>query len=53
VTGLTADSLDIGSRQVILGHNELLEVDVRGERHSGCVKLEDVSLGLGVGKREF
>ena len=50
---LTAHSLDISTRQLIFGHDELLEVDILRERHSRSVKLEDMSLGLGIGEGEF
>jgi hypothetical protein len=52
-TILTADGLDVGSREVILGHYQLLQVNIIGERHPGSVELEDVPLGLRVRQREF
>jgi hypothetical protein len=52
-TRLTADGLDVGARQVILGHHQFLQVNIIGERHPGGVELEDVPLGLRVRKREF
>jgi hypothetical protein len=50
---LTADGLDVSPREVILGHHQLLQVNVVGERHPGSVELEDVPLGLRIRQREF
>jgi hypothetical protein len=50
---LTAHSLDVGTRQLVFSHDELLEVNVIRERHSRSMELEDMSLGLGIGKGEF
>ena len=51
--GLGADGLDVGPAQVVLAHDELLEVDVLGQCHLGRVDVEDVPLGLDVRQREF
>ena len=36
---LGADRLDVGARQLVLGHDEFLEVDVVRERHLACCGL--------------
>mmetsp|Transcript_10690 Transcript_10690/g.27212 ORF Transcript_10690/g.27212 Transcript_10690/m.27212 type:complete len:286 (-) Transcript_10690:281-1138(-) len=51
--GLGADGLDVGAGKFVLGHDELLEVDVVGEVHAAGVDAEDVALGLDVGEGEF
>mmetsp|Transcript_1778 Transcript_1778/g.3834 ORF Transcript_1778/g.3834 Transcript_1778/m.3834 type:complete len:429 (-) Transcript_1778:221-1507(-) len=52
-TRLGAHGLDVRARELILGHDELLEVDVLGEVHLGGVDLEDVPARLLVGRREL
>ena len=42
---LGADSLDIGTREVIFLIDELVKIDVFVERHLGCVEREDLFLG--------
>ena len=44
-TGFGADGLDIGTRQVVLLVDELVEVDVLVEGHLGRVEGEDLLLG--------
>ncbi|GIX62960.1 uncharacterized protein BcabD6B2_23950 [Babesia caballi] len=46
--GLGADGLDVRAAQVVLGVDELLQVDVLRHGHLGGVDLEDFPLGLGV-----
>jgi len=53
LVGLTAHGFDISSREIILSHDELFEIDIVCKRHSRSVELEDVSLGFGIGKREL
>ncbi len=50
---LGADGLDVGPTQIVLAHDELLEVDVLGQGHLGRVDVEDVALGLDVRQGEF
>jgi hypothetical protein len=45
--------LHIGARELVLGMDELLEVDVIGQGHAARVNLEDVALRLDVGQREL
>ena len=51
--GLSAHRLDVGARELVLRHDELLEVDVIGEIHLRRVDLEDVPAGLLVGSGEL
>ena len=53
VPSLPAMHLDVGSRQVVLGGDVLLQVQVGGQRHPLGVDLEDPALGLLVRQREF
>lgn len=48
-----ADSFDVGAGQVVLGHDQLGEIDVGREGHFRCVDVEDASLGLLIGQREL
>lgn len=50
---LSADGFDVGSREVILGHDKFLKINVISEGHLGCVDIEDASLGLVVGHWEL
>ena len=52
-TGLSAESLNIGSREFVFTHHKLLDVDVFGERHFARVNLKDFTLCLCVWKSEF
>ena len=52
-TGLTAHSLDISTRQVVLSHDQLLQIHVFGQGHPRGMQLEDMTLGLGIRHREF
>ena len=36
-TSLGTHRLDISTRQIVLGRDELLQVDVVGERHTRCM----------------
>jgi hypothetical protein len=44
-TCLGADSLDVGTRQIVFLVDELIKVDVHVERHLGSVESEDLLLG--------
>lgn len=48
-TGLRADSLDVGTRKIILLGNELLQVNILVERHLAGVKGENLALSVLVG----
>lgn len=48
--GLGADGLDVGARQVVLGEDVLLEVDVVAERHARRVQAKYVPFRLRRGK---
>lgn len=45
-TSLRADSLDVGTRQIVLGENVLLEIDIVAKSHTRRVQTEDVPLSL-------
>jgi len=51
-TGFGANGLDVGTRQIILLGDELLEVDVLVKRHLAGVQGEDLALGVLVGVLE-
>mmetsp|Transcript_25251 Transcript_25251/g.79226 ORF Transcript_25251/g.79226 Transcript_25251/m.79226 type:complete len:235 (+) Transcript_25251:651-1355(+) len=50
---LGADGLDVRARELVLGHDHDLEVDIVGEAHARRVDAKDAALGLGVGQREL
>lgn len=45
--------LDISTRQVILGHNELLQIDILRQGHAASVDAENAPLGLLIREREL
>merc|ERR1719308_494021 len=45
-TSLSADSLYVSSREVILGHNVLFKVNILSQGHFPCVDPKDSALGL-------
>merc|ERR1740133_800200 len=51
--GLRAHGLDVGAGELLLSHDELLEVDVSGEVHLARVYLEDMTARLLVGGGEL
>ena len=48
-TSLCADGLDVGTREVILSHDQV-QGHIIGQRHPACVDLKDVLLSLFVGQ---
>ena len=48
-----APHLDVGAREVIFGHDQVVQGHVVGQRHPARVDLEDALLGLLVGQREL
>mmetsp|Transcript_14690 Transcript_14690/g.41334 ORF Transcript_14690/g.41334 Transcript_14690/m.41334 type:complete len:292 (+) Transcript_14690:196-1071(+) len=46
--GLSAHSLDVSAGELILCHDELLQVDVVAQRHFPCMNLEDAALSLSI-----
>ncbi|GMT09450.1 hypothetical protein PFISCL1PPCAC_747, partial [Pristionchus fissidentatus] len=52
-TRLSAHCLDIGSTQIVLGSDEVIESNVVSHSHSRGVDLKDSSLGLLIGEGEF
>jgi hypothetical protein len=45
--------LDVSPRQLVLGHNKLLQVHILRRCHLACVDLENAALGLDVRQREL
>ena len=52
-TSFRTYSLYVGPRQIILRHDELLQVDVLAQAHSRCVQSENVTLGFDVWQWEL
>lgn len=44
--GFRTHSFDVRARQILLGHDELLQVDIVSQTHLACVDAEDLSLSL-------
>merc|ERR1719180_619234 len=51
-TSLSADCLDVSSREVVLGHDVLFKVNIFSQGHFSCVDAKDSALGLLVWERE-
>merc|ERR1711971_948743 len=52
-SSLSADCLDVGTRDIVLGHNVLFKVNVFSQGHFPCVDAKDSALGLLVWEREL
>mmetsp|Transcript_11041 Transcript_11041/g.31994 ORF Transcript_11041/g.31994 Transcript_11041/m.31994 type:complete len:476 (+) Transcript_11041:3213-4640(+) len=52
-TRFRANSLDVGTTELVPALDKLFQVDVLRQGHLVCVNVENVSLRLGVGQREF
>ena len=52
-TCLGTDSFDIGPTQIVLGHNELLQINVFREAHTRGMESEDMALGLYIWQGEL
>merc|ERR1711971_1459409 len=52
-SSLSADCLDVGTREIVLGHNVLFKVNVFSQGHFPCVDAKDSALGLLVWEREL
>ena len=48
-----APHLDVGAREVIFSHDQVVQGHVIGQRHPARVDLEDALLGLLIGQREL
>jgi len=52
-TDMPSSYLDIGTRQVILSHDEIIQIDVVWKRHTAGVNLKDMPLGFLIGEWEL
>merc|ERR1719234_1119865 len=52
-TSLSADCLDVGSREIVLGHDILFKVNILSQGHFSCVDAKDSALGLLIWERKL
>merc|ERR1719180_510033 len=52
-TSLSADCLDVSSREIVLGHDILFKVNILSKGHFPCVDAKDSALGLLIREREL
>lgn len=50
---LSADSLDVSTGKVILGHDEFIQIYIVRQGHFACMNLEDAALRPKVWHRKF
>merc|ERR1712192_295507 len=52
-SSFSADCLDVGSREVVLGHDILFKVNILSQGHFPCVDAKDSALSLLIREREL